>query len=180
MLVVLCYVFALYGAVLCCAVLCCAVLSPVDTLPPLLLQQHSRDGGGSGGIVSQMKASIESKAKAKSGSPRGGAQTNTKQKINVSNRTRVLNFPNKIPQISKEDSSRAPRRLLECPGNVLQMPQEDSSSSQTRILMRLKRSRSNVHTKYFAPPECRVLILSRANSCGTIVQGRGNAGLDRC
>lgn len=33
--------------------------------------------------MSQMKASIESKAKAAACSPRSGAQTNTKQKINV-------------------------------------------------------------------------------------------------
>lgn len=45
---------------------------------------HVRDGSGSGGIVSQMKASIESKAKAAAGSPRNAVQTNTKAKINVS------------------------------------------------------------------------------------------------
>lgn len=47
---------------------------------------HVRDGSGSGGIVSQMKASIESKAKAKAaaGSPsRPAAPNSTKQKINV-------------------------------------------------------------------------------------------------
>ncbi len=49
-------------------------------------QLHVRDGSGSGGIVSQMKASIESKAKAKAaaGSPsRPAAPNSTKQKINV-------------------------------------------------------------------------------------------------
>lgn len=45
---------------------------------------HVRDGSGSGGIVSQMKASIESKAKAAATSPsRPGAPNSTKQKINV-------------------------------------------------------------------------------------------------
>lgn len=43
---------------------------------------HVRDGSGSGGIVSQMKASIELKAKATTTSP--GTGLNTKQKINVS------------------------------------------------------------------------------------------------
>lgn len=48
-------------------------------------QMHVRDGSGSGGIVSQMKASIESKAKAAAGSPSSAAVPNsTKQKINVS------------------------------------------------------------------------------------------------
>ena len=48
---------------------------------------HVRDGSGSGGIVSQMKASIESKSKAKAagGNPSSAAVPNsTKQKINVS------------------------------------------------------------------------------------------------
>lgn len=50
---------------------------------------HARDGSGSGGIVSQMKASIESKAKAAATSPsRPGAPNSTKQKINVSCITR--------------------------------------------------------------------------------------------
>lgn len=47
---------------------------------------HVRDGSGSGGIVSQMKASIESKSKAKpgAGNPSSSAVPNsTKQKINV-------------------------------------------------------------------------------------------------
>lgn len=49
-----------------------------------LCQMHVRDGSGSGGIVSQMKASIESKAKAAATSPsRPGAPNSTKQKINV-------------------------------------------------------------------------------------------------
>lgn len=53
---------------------------------------HVRDGSGSGGIVSQMKASIElkSKAKAGAGNPSSAAVPNsTKQKINVRERERV-------------------------------------------------------------------------------------------
>ena len=56
-------------------------------------QMHVRDGsgsGGSGGIVSQMKASIESKSKAKaaSGNPSSAVPNSTKQKINVSSPSR--------------------------------------------------------------------------------------------
>ncbi|CAM9501808.1 unnamed protein product [Laminaria digitata] len=75
-------------------------------------KQHSRGGLGSGGIVSQMKASIESKAKAKAGSPRnGGAQTNTKQKINVfealTKRTRGDTVATKLTRV--KDSALARR-----------------------------------------------------------------------
>lgn len=43
-----------------------------------------RESSGSAGIVQQLTASIESKAKAAAHSPRNGAQNSTKQKISVS------------------------------------------------------------------------------------------------
>ncbi|CAM9578912.1 unnamed protein product, partial [Ectocarpus fasciculatus] len=75
---------------------------------------HVRNGSGSGGIVSQMKASIESKAKAKAatGSPStAGAPNSTKQKINVfealTKRTRSDTVASKLTRV--KDSALARR-----------------------------------------------------------------------
>ncbi|CAM9623025.1 unnamed protein product [Pylaiella littoralis] len=75
-------------------------------------KMHVRDGSGSGGIVSQMKASIESKAKAAATSPsRPGAPNSTKQKINVfealTKRTRNDNVASKLTRV--KDSALARR-----------------------------------------------------------------------
>eukprot|EP00903_Cladosiphon_okamuranus_P019652 g18069.t1 len=76
-------------------------------------KMHVRDGSGSGGIVSQMKASIESKSKAKAaaGSPSSAVPNSTKQKINVfealTKRTRSDSVATKLTRV--KDSALARR-----------------------------------------------------------------------